>query len=127
MREMIVPKDVELVDPFTGEPALDEKKERVTYPMARVLKAAVATPAFANGVAAIVSGIAILAAWEKRENGHWTLAEEDWAKLKSWLEKPTYEAMGQMGPQKVEGFPFATGFLSQLMPYFTSILDAKQV
>jgi hypothetical protein len=127
MREMIVPEDIDLTDYFTGKPVLDENNEKVKLPFSRILKSLLVHPMFGNGVANVVTGLAIWAAWEKRADGRWVVADEDWAKLKMTLEKPRYEVPTESGPKTVEGFPFASGTIPLLMPYFQSIMDAKQI
>jgi len=129
-REIQFPNDIILKDD-DGNEMKDETGKPAVIPSGKFVKVLLQNPAFIANMDAIVIGFAIKAAYDKREEGKWTISDEDWTMLKAAIDKPEFEQItiqnGQPTRQSIKGFPFSPIVTPQLLPYMLAIKNAKQV
>jgi len=83
-------------------------------------------PKWMQGYKAMVAMAAIKAAWSRRMETYWALADSDHVELADALRKPAQVLMTEQGPRVVPGWAMHPRFADQVLPYIRAILEASE-
>lgn len=126
-RYIVMPEEVQLLDPVSGAPLLSPSGEQEVFSLGRLLTKIQLNPKWAENYASLESLDAICQAWEwsaERRLGVIELAESDWLSLCEAVENPRIVVTGPSGSHVQLGFGLHPFIARQILPILRAILRA---